>query len=98
MRSQTPNRQSRLDRVHSHGRRLMVELNLELEPRLEAGGHARQYLAERLRDQLGDALDPLLAGVSELVNNAVLYGPGEPIQVCIAAHPDGRVIGEVHDQ
>src|SRR3954454_18628558 len=76
----------------------MVELDLELEPRLESGGHARQYLAERLRDQLGDALDPLLTVVSELVNNSVLYGPGKPIQVSVVAHPDGRVIGEVKDQ
>jgi two-component sensor histidine kinase len=77
----------------------MLELSLELEPRQEAGQQARQFLADRLRGQLtGDALDSLLAVVSELVNNSFVHGPGEPISVSISVEDDGRVVGQVRDQ
>jgi anti-sigma regulatory factor (Ser/Thr protein kinase) len=77
----------------------MLELSLELESQLEAGQRARQVLAERLRDELsGDVFDALLTVVTELVNNSVQHGPGEPIQVQIVVEDDGSVRGEVEDQ
>ena len=77
----------------------MLELSLELEPRHEAGQQARQYLADRLRDRLtNDGLESLLVVVSELVNNSVLYGPGQSIWLDIVVHDDGRVVGQVNDQ
>jgi len=56
-------------------------------------------LAERFRDELSeDVFDALLTVVTELVNNSVQHGPGEPIQVQIAIRDDGSVRGEVEDQ
>lgn len=74
-------------------------MSLELDSQLEAGQRARQVLAERVRDELPlDVFDALLTVVTELVNNSVQHGPGEPIQVQIAVHDDGSVRGEVEDQ
>jgi anti-sigma regulatory factor (Ser/Thr protein kinase) len=77
----------------------LIELSLELDSELEAGQRARQVLAERLRDEVSeDVFDAVLTVVTELVNNSVQHGPGEPIQVQITVRDDGGVRGEVRDQ
>jgi anti-sigma regulatory factor (Ser/Thr protein kinase) len=37
------------------------------------------------------------AVVSELVNNAVVHGPAQPIRLRLRIEPDGRIVGEVVD-
>jgi two-component sensor histidine kinase len=77
----------------------LLELSLELEPRLEAGQQARQFLSSRLRDGLSEeTFEALLTVVTELVNNSVQHGPGEPIQVRLTVGDGGGVRGEVEDQ
>jgi anti-sigma regulatory factor (Ser/Thr protein kinase) len=77
----------------------MRELSLELRPRLEAGHEARQVLSERFAADLTTPVsETLKAVVTELVNNAVQHGPGEPIELRIAVKDDGSVRGQVRDQ
>ena len=45
-----------------------------------------------------DTVDRVELVVSELVTNAVRYGPGETISLRLVATPDGGVTGEVVDQ
>ena len=70
-----------------------------LAPSLDAIGEARSHV----RDQLsGTAFAALVAEVelvvSELVTNAVRYGPGEPIVLRLVTDSRGGVCGEVEDQ
>jgi two-component sensor histidine kinase len=76
-----------------------INVTMELEPRSEAGGQARDVLRARLGEHLpSTSLSDLLMVVTELVNNSVEHGPGDPIQVRITADDDGSVQGEVEDQ
>jgi two-component sensor histidine kinase len=70
------------------------ELSLELRPRLEAGQEARQVLSERFAADLTmEVHESLKAVVTELVNNSVQHGPGEPIELRITVKDDGSVRG-----
>jgi anti-sigma regulatory factor (Ser/Thr protein kinase) len=76
-----------------------VNVTMELAPEAKAGAKARQILQSRVADFVpATALWDLLTVVTELVNNSVRHGPGDPIQVRITVNDDGSVRGEVEDQ
>jgi anti-sigma regulatory factor (Ser/Thr protein kinase) len=73
-------------------------LELRLEPKLEAGAHARQALRPRFARELPEkTFADLLAVVTELVNNAVEHGPRRPIDLEVGLQGD-LIHGEVRDQ
>ena len=83
----------------TEGEGRLVNASLELEPRSSAGHEARELLRPQLADALpGPVLHDLLTVVTELVDNSVEHGPGDPIQVRITVADDGSVRGEVEDQ
>src|SRR5919106_2809661 len=86
----TASRSERKERSH--------ELALELEPQLDAGHRTREAIRARLGWLPERTASDLLAVVTELVNNAVIHGPGEPIQIRITVDDDGHIRGEVSDQ
>src|SRR6478752_6606930 len=61
----------------------------------EARRHVRHALDEHAPP---DTLADVELVVSELVTNAVLHGPGEPITLRLVKQPDGTVGGEVVDR
>ena len=74
------------------------EFRLVLSPDREAGWRVRQALRQRFTEKLPrQTLIDLTAVVTELVNNAVEHGPGQPVTVAIAIG-GGLVRGEVADQ
>lgn len=78
--------------------RYQVQVVLQLRPGREASRRVRAALRD-LRPRLGDRRsEHLLLVVSELVNNAVLHGPGRPIRVRVSVDPSGAVRGEIEDQ
>ena len=83
----------------ANGQGRSCDVTMELAPRLGAGGQVREVLRARVSGLLPSAsLRDLLMVVTELVNNSVEHGPGDPIQVRITANDDGSVRGEVEDQ
>jgi anti-sigma regulatory factor (Ser/Thr protein kinase) len=76
-----------------------INVTMELEPEATAGAKARQILQSRVSELVpAMVLWDLLTVVTELVNNSVRHGPGDPIQVRITVNDDGSVRGEVEDQ
>jgi anti-sigma regulatory factor (Ser/Thr protein kinase) len=76
-----------------------INVSMELESGPAAGATARQILQARVSDHLpAVAIWDLLTVITELVNNSVMHGPGDPIQVRITVNDDGSVRGEVEDQ
>jgi anti-sigma regulatory factor (Ser/Thr protein kinase) len=74
-------------------------LSVELLPKLEAGGRAREAVRSAFRGLPDQVADHLLTVVSELVTNAVLHGPRQPIGLRVSLDPKRRLIsGEVVDQ
>lgn len=72
---------------------------MDLMPEPEAGAKARRILEARLSDSVPAlVMWDLSTVVTELVNNSVMHGPGDPIQVRITVNDDGSVRGEVEDQ
>jgi anti-sigma regulatory factor (Ser/Thr protein kinase) len=76
-----------------------INVSMELMPEPEAGARARQILQTRLSDFVpAMVMWDLSTVVTELVNNAVMHGPGDPIQVRISVNDEGSIRGEVEDQ
>ena len=74
------------------------EFRLVLSPDPRAGWRARQALRKRFQGALPQrTLIDLLAVVTELVNNAVKHGPGQPLTVAVVTD-DERIRGEIADQ
>jgi anti-sigma regulatory factor (Ser/Thr protein kinase) len=74
------------------------EFKLVLSPDIEAGWRARHALRQHYSGSLpGRTLIDLVAVVTELVNNAVKHGPGQPVTVAVVVGED-TVRGEVSDQ
>lgn len=72
-----------------------MDLQLVSEP--EAPGQARDAIAPLSGRVDERTLDDLRLVVSELVTNAVLHAPGEPISLRVDVDTDGVVRGEVSD-
>jgi signal transduction histidine kinase len=74
------------------------EFRLVLSPEPRAGWRARQALRKRYTDVLPPrTMVDLLAVVTELVNNAVKHGPGQPVTVAVVS--DGETVrGEIADK
>jgi anti-sigma regulatory factor (Ser/Thr protein kinase) len=74
------------------------EFRLVLSPEPRAGWRARQALRKRFTDVLPKStMVDLLAVVTELVNNAVKHGPGQPVTVAVVAGEE-TVRGEIADK
>jgi anti-sigma regulatory factor (Ser/Thr protein kinase) len=76
----------------------MAEMVLEVSHGDEAAAVARAHLAEWAARHVPDLADDLLLVVSELVTNAAVHGPAEPITLHLDASGPGRLRGEVVDQ
>ena len=76
-----------------------IEFSLVLESKPEAANRARRAIDERLARRLPQPLVvDLMTVLSELVNNAVVHGPGTPVKVRVKAGRDGQsVSGELED-
>ena len=76
-----------------------IGLDVKLIPRLQASAEARAALRRAFSGRLPvKSVESLLTIVSELVTNAVVHGPGKPIQLTVTAEPDGSIKGEIADQ
>lgn len=76
----------------------MVDFNFELESRDIAPDQARATVRRCFGEVVDDAtLLDLLVIVSELVTNAVRYGPGAPIELGLRLADEGRIRGEIED-
>jgi anti-sigma regulatory factor (Ser/Thr protein kinase) len=74
------------------------EFRLVLSPEPGAAAKAREAVRDQYSSGVGtEVLDDLLTVISELVNNAVLHGPGKPITVTLVMGEES-VHGEVADQ
>ena len=75
-------------------------VSFELQPRVESVAYARRVLRAAFgRDVPERTLMDLLTVVSELVTNAVRYGPRKPIHLTVSLNAAARVLrGEVVDQ
>jgi anti-sigma regulatory factor (Ser/Thr protein kinase) len=73
------------------------EFRLVLSPELGAGAKAREAVREQYSALRADVLDDLLTVISELVNNAVLHGPGKPLTLTLVVGKES-IHGEVADQ
>jgi len=70
-----------------------------LAPHPSSIAEARRHVRYALDDHTdSDTIDRVELVVSELVTNAVRYGPGETISLRLVSEPDGGVTGEVVDQ
>src|SRR5215212_8942314 len=76
--------------------RMAVTQRIELPRGPEAARAARRHLDGWLDDQGCHNRDDALLAVSELVNNAVVHGDGDPIVVM--TYIDDRIRLEVHDR
>lgn len=69
-----------------------------LSPDTEAGWRARNALRDRFSDSLpSKTVIDLIAVVTELVNNAVAHGPGQPITLELTVGAE-MIRGEVADR
>jgi anti-sigma regulatory factor (Ser/Thr protein kinase) len=59
---------------------------------------ARKWVGEIGHALRPDVLEELRLVVTELVTNAVKYGPGDPIEVCLHVRPPDTARGVVIDQ
>jgi hypothetical protein len=69
----------------------MAEMVLEVSHGDEAAAVARAHLAEWAARHVPDLADDLLLVVSELVTNAAVHGPAEPITLHLDASGPGRL-------
>jgi anti-sigma regulatory factor (Ser/Thr protein kinase) len=81
-------------RAHG-GRGWEFELASEPDSVAKAREHVRASLCNTAD---ADTLEAVELVVSELVTNAVLHGPGEPIKLRLAVDSSGGVAGEIEDQ
>jgi two-component sensor histidine kinase len=75
-----------------------VNLVFDLTRSVTAPAQARRVAARLAADLRPDTFAALRIVVSELVSNAVKYGPGSPIHVEIVVLAPGHVRGEVADR
>lgn len=74
------------------------EFRIVVSPDRKAGWCARQALRQHFSDLVPEkTLIDLSAVVTELVNNAVVHGPGRPVTVIVVTG-DETIRGEVADQ
>lgn len=75
-----------------------MRIELTFRPDRSAPSAARDAVTRRLGDRVSDdLLSDLRLVVTELVTNAVKYGPGRPVKVRIAVESPTSVRGEVVD-
>jgi two-component sensor histidine kinase len=74
-----------------------MELAFELDVSITAPAQARAATRRLASDVDSETLFALRLVLTELVANAVKYGPGEPIRVTLELDGPSRVRGEVHD-
>ena len=76
-----------------------IELSLMLDSEPEAAKRARRAIDDRVARTLPKGLvADLMTVTSELVNNAVMHGPGSPVKLRVKAGRDGRsVSGDIED-
>jgi anti-sigma regulatory factor (Ser/Thr protein kinase) len=75
-----------------------VRLELTFRPDPSAPATARDAVTRRLGDRVSaDLLDDLRLVVTELVTNAVKYGPGRPVRLRLTVESATAVRGEVAD-
>jgi anti-sigma regulatory factor (Ser/Thr protein kinase) len=82
----------------ARGSRPQVRLSFSIESEPQAPGQARRVLAELERALPAQVLHDLRVVVTELVANAVRFGPRAPIGVSVEVEAGGRVFGEVIDR
>lgn len=73
-------------------------LVIEIAPRPDGPAAAREAVASLSPRLIAELGCDLMLVVSELVTNAVKYGPGESIRLELTVHGPDRVSGQVVDQ
>ena len=77
----------------------MERLDITLDPGPNAMAQARRTVTERFGSEMSPwLLRELNVVITELIENSVEHGPGEPIRLQLAVRPDGVIRGEIEDQ